>query len=205
MNLVFDFAGVLFQWQPHDLVAQVLPELTPTRAAADQLVADIFQGYGGDWSEFDRGTVAPDELAHRIARRVGRLSAAQARAVIDAVPAALTPMAATVGLLRRLSDRGHALYFLSNMPEPYACHLEGAHDFLRLFHRGVISARVQMIKPDAAIFAHAASAFGIEPAQSLFIDDMAPNVAAARAAGWQTHHFETPAACEAALNRLSLL
>jgi putative hydrolase of the HAD superfamily len=204
MNLVFDFGGVLFRWQPHEIVAAALPESAPTRVAADRLVLDIFQGYGGDWGEFDRGVLAPAELAERIARRTG-LGVAQARAVIDAVPAALTPIAATVELVQRLHARGHALYFLSNMPEPYARHLEATHHFLRLFRHGVFSARVKMIKPEAAIFAHAAEAFGIAPSHSLFIDDMARNVAAARAAGWQAFHFENPMQCEAELSRRDLL
>lgn len=205
MNLVFDFGGVLFRWQPHEIVAAVLPELTPSRAAADRLVVDIFQGYGGDWGEFDRGTVATDVLAQRIARRVPAVSVAQARAVIDAVPAALAPIAGTVALLQQLHAHGHALYYLSNMPEPYARHLEATHDFLRLFRRGVFSARVKMIKPEPAIFAHAAEAFGIAPAHSLFIDDMARNVAAAHAAGWQAFQFADPAQCEAELRRRALL
>ena len=101
----------------------------------------------------------------------------------SAVPAALTPIAGTVALLQRLHARGHALYFLSNMPEPYAHHLEAAHHFLRLFRRGVFSARVKMIKPEPAIFSHAAESFGTAPALSLFIDDMARNAEAARRSG----------------------
>lgn len=208
MNLVFDFGGVVFHWQPHEIVCGVLPELAPTRAAADRLVADIFQGFDGDWSEFDRGVLAPAELADRIAGRTA-LSAAQARSVIDAVPAALTPIEATVDLLERLHPkqqaRGRALYFLSNMPEPYAQHLELAHGFLSLFERGVFSARVRLIKPEPAIFEHAASFLGIEPVQSLLIDDLPRNVAAARAAGWQALLFESPAQCERDLRARGLL
>lgn len=205
MNLVFDFAGVLFRWQPHEIVAGVLPALAPTRAAADRLVGDIFQGFGGDWGEFDRGRLGADVLAERLARRIPGLDASRARALIDAVPLSLAPIDGSVDLLHRLHGRGHALYFLSNMPEPYAQHLEATHDFLRLFRRGVFSARVKMVKPEPAIFAHAACAFDIEPAHSLFIDDMAQNVAAARAAGWQAMLFENPADCESELVARGLL
>jgi putative hydrolase of the HAD superfamily len=204
MNVVFDLGGVLFHWQPHEIVARVLPEHAPTRQAADRWVIDIFQGYGGDWGEFDRGTLAPAALAERIACRTG-LGVAQARAVIDAVPGALVPMAATVSLLEPLRRRGSALFFLSNMPEPYARHLEATHDFLGLFRRGVFSARVQLIKPEPAIFAHAAEHFGVDPAQTLFIDDLASNIEAARAAGWQGLHFHSPRQCEAELVRRGLL
>ena len=204
MNVVFDFAGVLFHWQPHEVIARLLPQRAATPAAAQALVAEFFEGFGGDWGEFDRGTVEADVLAERIARRTG-LSLAEAASVIKAVPAELTPLPATVALLRRLYARGHALYFLSNMPQPYALHLESAHDFLGLFRSGVFSARVQLIKPEAAIFAHAVEAFGIAPAETVFIDDVLPNVEAARAAGWQAIHFSDAEQCEARLAELGLL
>ena len=204
MNLVFDLGGVLLHWQPHEIVAAVLPDLAPTRAAADRLVRNIFQGYGGDWGEFDRGTLAAAPLAQRIARRAG-IGVAQARAAIEAVPAALVPMAATVGLLERLHRHGCALFFLSNMPEPYARHLEATHDFLGLFRRGLFSADVRMIKPEPAIFAYAAECFGVEPAQTLFIDDLQPNIEAALAAGWQVLHFHNAQQCEGELMARGLL
>lgn len=204
MNLVFDFGGVLFHWKPHDIIASVLPEHAPTRAAAEQWVGHIFQGFGGDWGEFDRGVLAVAPLAERIAARTG-LSVPQARSVIDAVPDALTPITETVSLLRRLHQRGSALYFLSNMPEPYARHLEATHDFLRLFRRGVFSSDVRMIKPEPAIFTHAAQHLGIRPAHTLFIDDLMPNVEAARAAGWQALHYQNPQQCEAELAARGLL
>jgi putative hydrolase of the HAD superfamily len=62
VNVVFDFGGVLFRWQPHEFIARLLPEHAPTPQAAQTLVAAFFQGYEGDWGEFDRGTVAPDAL-----------------------------------------------------------------------------------------------------------------------------------------------
>ncbi len=204
LNLVFDFGGVLFHWRPHEIVQQVLPELAPTRAAADRWVLDIFQGYGGDWGEFDRGTLAAAPLAERIARRTG-LRVAQARAVIDAVPHALTPMVASVALLERLHQRGSALFYLSNMPGAYARHLQATHAFIGLFRRGLFSADVRLIKPEPAIFAHAAATFGIEPAQTLFIDDVVANVDAARVAGWQALHFQNSQQCEAALLQRGLL
>ena len=195
MRIVFDFAGVLFRWRPQRLLQRVLPQQTPDAAAARRLVEAIFQGYGGDWADFDRGLVEPEALASRIARRTG-LTREQVRAVIDAVPAELQPMPDTVALLRRMHAQGRRLHYLSNMPAPYADHLEREHAFLRCFESGVISARVRQIKPEPAIFDTAALRFGAAPAELLFFDDVPANVQAARAAGWQALQFVDAADCE---------
>ncbi|HEY4067871.1 MAG TPA: HAD family phosphatase [Burkholderiaceae bacterium] len=203
-NIVFDFAGVVFTWQPHDFMARLLPQRAATPEAARAFVGEFFESFGGDWGEFDRGSIEPAPLAERMARRLG-LSLADARRVIDAVPHELVPIDGTVALLKRLHARGHALFFLSNMPAPYADHLDATHDFIGLFRRGIYSARVGLIKPEPAIFAHALERFGIAARDTVFIDDMAANVEAARAAGWQALQFLDPTQCEAELARLGVL
>ena len=204
MNVVFDFGGVLFRWQPRELLRRTMPHRATDDATAASLVDQIFQGYGGDWADFDRGTVEADELIGRIAARTG-LGRDELRRVVDAVPAALEPIGETVALARRLHAAGRPLYFLSNMPEPYARHLESRHDFFALFRRGVFSARVKMIKPEPAIFEHARAHFDIDPAQSVFIDDHRPNTVAARAAGWDAIHFEHAVQVEGELVARGLL
>ncbi len=198
MNIVFDFGGVLFHWHPPRLLRRELPEVARDEPSAVHWAQQFFQGYGGDWGEFDRGSVTVPELVARIAARTG-LTAHEVQRVVDGVPHELQPIAATVGLLRRLRDAGHALYFLSNMPEPYAQHLERAHDFVGWFRDGVFSARVQLAKPDPAIFALAAQRFAAPPEQLLFIDDHLPNVHSAAACGWGAIHFDSAAQVEAEL------
>jgi len=195
VHFVFDFGRVLFDWQPATLLQRTLPQRAVDEASTAHWVAQVFQGYGGDWGEFDRGTVTPAELVGRIASRTG-LAAAEVQAVVDAVPQALQPIPETVALLQRLRRPGRPMFYLSNMPAPYADHLERTHDFVRGFDDGVFSARVRLIKPEPAIFALAAARFGLPPAELLFFDDHAPNVAAARAAGWQALQFHDATQCE---------
>ena len=194
MKIVFDFGGVLLRWRPHEFLKLWLPEHTQTLQATQDLLEKFFQGFGGDWGEFDRGTLAEAPLAERIAARTG-LSVHQTRRVIDAVPQELQPLPASVAVLRRLHASGHELFFLSNMPEPYARRLEATHDFLRCFRQGIFSARVRMIKPEPAIFAHATAMFGLSDEPALFIDDVARNITAARLAGWQAIHFQDAQQC----------
>ncbi|HJV96861.1 MAG TPA: HAD-IA family hydrolase, partial [Albitalea sp.] len=70
---------------------------------------------------------------------------------------------------------------------------------------GMFSSRVQLIKPEPAIFHEAARRFRIAPGESLFIDDAGHNVAAAQLLGWQTLHFQSPEDCEAELAARGLI
>jgi len=201
MRIVFDFAGVLFHWQPLDLLRRELPLQATDETSARRLAEDIFQGYGGDWAEFDRGTVDVPELVQRIAARTG-LQPRDVKAVVDAVPAELQPIPETVALLRNLHAEGRRLHFLSNMPKPYADHLEREHAFIGCFESGVVSARVGQIKPEPEIYEIAARRFEAEPAQLLFLDDVLDNVRAARQAGWQAIHFVGATDAQAQLRSL---
>ena len=198
MKFVFDFAGVLFQWQPAAMLRREIPHHARDAASAQHWVQEIFQAFAGDWGDFDRGAVEVPTLVGRIARRTG-LPAADVQRVVGAVPHELQPVPATVALLRRLRDTGCVLYYLSNMPAPYADHLQARHDFVAWFRDGVFSARVGANKPEAAIYELAAARFDAEPAELVFMDDHLPNVQAARALGWNALLFSDAAQAEAEL------
>ena len=188
-KIVFDWAGVLFRWHPENMLKREIPHIANTDAAAAHWRHEIFQAYGGDWGEFDRGTVAAPDLVQRIARRTG-LPAADIQRVVDRVPLELQPIADTVRWLAELRGQGRTLFFLSNMPEPYAAHLEREHAFIGWFAAGIISARVHHIKPEPGIFTLAAERFGAaDPGELVFLDDHLPNVESARSLGWNAVQF----------------
>jgi putative hydrolase of the HAD superfamily len=201
MNVVFDLGGVVFRWQPHEFLPRLLPHRAGSEAAASALVKEFF---GTDWVDFDRGVVDEARLIHRIAWRTG-LPVDDVRHVVDAVPAELKPVKATVELMQRLRDRGHTLHYLSNMPAPLAQGLLAAHPFMQWFSGGLFSSEVKMVKPEPAIFREAQARFGVAPGQLLFIDDYGLNVTAARAQGWEAIHFLSAEQCAAALASRLLL
>lgn len=194
-SFIFDFGGVVFQWNPVRLLAQVLPERANTPENATLWKDRFFQGYTGDWGAFDAGLIDMAETVRRIAARTG-LDPAEVQAVMDAVPEALAPNPATVALLRRLRMAGHRLFFLSNMPAPYAAHLSRTHDFLRGFEDGLYSSEVRVIKPDPAIFRLALERFDVSARQTLFIDDHLGNIEAANRLGLPALLFTDAAGLE---------
>jgi putative hydrolase of the HAD superfamily len=195
--VVFDFGAVLFQWRPLQLLQQVVPELSPDEDSARRVAAQIFESFtpDSDWARFDLGRIDEGELASRIAARIG-VQPAQVRRVIDAIPPHLQAQAPTVALLPPLKATGRRLFYLSNMPLPYAAHLERVNRFIADFDDGIFSGRVGLMKPHAAIFELAERRFDLDPAQTLFIDDHAGNVQAARQRGWQALQFVDALQCE---------
>lgn len=194
--LIFDFGGVLFDWRPADLLARVLPGRAGTPEAVAQWREAFFQGYEGDWGDFDAGLVEVEALVQRIARRTG-LAPDEVQRVVDAVPPALQPLPGSWALVKRLKSAGHRLHFLSNMPAPYADYLEQHHPaLLGLFDSGVFSARVQVRKPQPRIFELALDRFGLAPEAGLFIDDHPANIDTAHALGLPGHLFTSAQALE---------
>ena len=206
MNIVFDFGAVLFDWQPAQLMARHFPDRGATPGQARQLARDVFDH--ADWQGFDSGTVALEEMISRTARRLD-LPEARLHAALAPIGEQLAPIACNVDLLARLRERrdsqgGLKLYFLSNMPAPFARALERRMDFLPWFDGGIFSGDVQLGKPDPRIYQLLASRHRLDSAKTLFIDDSLANVQAAQARGWQTIHCEAPERLPAQLmNKLS--
>ena len=65
-------------------------------------------------------------------------------------------------------------------------------DFADAFDDMVISAEVGFAKPDARIYQAALQNLQVLPAESVFLDDMSRNVAAARKIGMHAIHFTHP-------------
>ena len=115
-------------------------------------------------------------------------------------------MDGTAELIARLDARGVPLYALSNMPaDPWDEMLE-ALDVLRRFRHVVVSGQINMIKPNADIYHHALKMMdGPDPDKVIFIDNSLPNVEAADALGFRTHHFKHAEGLEQALVQEGLL
>lgn len=201
MNIVFDLGAVIFSFQPLRAVAEVWPELARDADAASALAKRVF---GPEWLRFDRGTVTAEALVPLMVEATG-LDAPGIERIIVLVRDGLVPMPETIALLPRLRARGHRLFYLSNMPGPYAAKLRAESEVLAQFDDGLFSSDVQLVKPDAAIFRAAEQRFGATAAASVFIDDGQRNVDGALAAGWQAFRFDDAAQCERELQGRGLL
>jgi putative hydrolase of the HAD superfamily len=74
-------------------------------------------------------------------------------------------------------------------------YLEKNHNIWDLFDGVVISSRIKKVKPDIGIYEHLLNAYKLEAANTVFIDDMSENLAAASSIGIRTIKFVDPSDC----------
>lgn len=209
MNIVFDLGAVLITWHPVDLVAECFPEQAHTAPEAGHLAHAIF-GHA-DWQAFDRGTLSMSDVVDRTAERLA-LNHSGFKALVEGMGERLIAMDDTVLLLQRLAalraqraaQDPIRLYYLSNMPVPYARALEQSQDFFQDFDGGIFSGDVQHIKPEPEIYQLLQTRYALDPTRTVFIDDLLGNVHAAHAQGWHGIHFHNAQQTAQALEPLIL-
>lgn len=197
-HIVFDLGGVLFHWRPEVLAAEVFPSPEEQR-----LIADKFYRHP-DWLELDRGTLGVDGASARAAQRTG-LDADRIATLLRRIPGHLTINEGTKSLLGRLASEGHRLYCLSNMHSHTAGILEAKLDVWEAFDGVIFSCKVGVIKPEPAIYQILLERFGLDPAETVFIDDMVENLEAAARFGIEVIHFRSADQCARELAALGCL
>ena len=193
MNLIFDLGGVVVEWNPQAICAQAFDDPAFQQVALTQILQHP------DWLALDRGSLARGDAIRRAASRTA-WSPSAVDSFFDAVLASLRLKEDTVALMQRMHAAGHSLYCLSNMPHHALAYLEQTYTFWNLFSGRVISCQVGMCKPEPGVYAHLLKHCAIDPAQSVFVDDMQVNVDAAAAFGIHPLRFDNAAQCESALN-----
>ena len=101
-------------------------------------------------------------------------------------------IAGTVTVLDELGARGRRLYALTNFSHETWPIARARFEFLGQFEDVVVSGEVGMVKPDPRIYRLAIERCRLEPARTVFVDDLPANVEAARGEGLHGVHFTTP-------------
>jgi len=135
---------------------------------------------------YERGEVARTEFLARLAGLFSHsVSAAELTAAWQDIFEPNEPMWKTVA---QLSD-DYPLYLLSNTNCLQHDFIVERYPVFGRFRDGVFSYRAGMLKPEAGIFREAIRQFGVRPETTVYLDDLEPNVAAARAEGLRAFHY----------------
>jgi putative hydrolase of the HAD superfamily len=194
-NIIFDLGGVVLDWNPDAILESYY---TDPRARAAMKSA-LFKH--PDWLQLDRGTLSESEALERLQQRTGSPEP-ELLGLFEAIRSSLIPKADTVALLKRLAQRQVPLYCLSNMPASTFAYLREQHTFWDAFRGIVISGEIKMAKPEREIFEYLLRRYALSAAETVFVDDHAPNIQAADKLGLHTGWFRDAEQCALELERL---
>jgi 2-haloacid dehalogenase len=195
--IIFDFGGVLLQWDPHQLYRRYFDQLEQI----DQFLAEInFLSWN---AEQDRGR----PFAEGIAELSGQFPQHDhlIRAYYDHWEDSIVgPISGTVEILYSLKRAGYSLYGLSNWSTETYPRIQHQYDFFNLFDKIILSGDVKLVKPDPAIFNLTLQAIHRTASECLLIDDSEVNIMTARVMGFNTIHFKSPEQLRTELHQLNL-
>ena len=152
--------------------------------------APFWVSYWNHRDALDRGSMSVTEYWATIAGEVGAswnpstvqlLWAADFRSWISVEPG-------TIELIARLWQGGTRVALLSNAGFDFAAPFR-ISPMAQYFERMFVSAEMDTIKPDPAIYLEVCDGLGITPDQMVFIDNRSINTDAAAALGATVHHF----------------
>jgi putative hydrolase of the HAD superfamily len=199
MNLVFDLGGVVFTWNPEQIIQKIFPDSKSRQRVREEIF------HHDDWIALDRGTIDRETAIQRAVSRTGLLREDIATLMYQ-IPYLLAPIPETITLIRRIQQTtAHRLFVLSNMHVASIHHIEQAYPVWDLFDGIVISCHVQMVKPEPDIYHYLLKQYGLSPTDTIFIDDTQANLDAALQVGIQTIRFENPKQCEQALEGMGCI
>jgi 2-haloacid dehalogenase len=196
--VVFDFGGVLVDWDPRHLYRTLFED----EGAMEEFLATVCTG---EWNDLlDRGRPFAEAVADLVERFPD--SAELVTAYHERWPEMLRgPIEGTVEVLEELRAAGVPTFLLSNASAETWPHVTERFGFLGRIDGLLLSGEVGVAKPDPEIFDELCRRFGLRPEATFFVDDRAVNVDAARRLGFAAHHFRGSAGLRAELVALGLL
>src|SRR5687768_15655748 len=156
-HIVFDVGKVLVNWERDRPYREIIPDEAERRRFLEEICSM-------EWHQtLDEGAGIDDAIADLSARfphEAERIRAYKSR-WLDSIPSAID---GTVEILEALVAQGRDVTALTNFNQDLFRITREAYPFLDLFRGITVSGEQRLVKPDPAIFAHHAAAFGLEPA-----------------------------------------
>ena len=182
-NIVFDFGGVLIDWNPRYLYRTYFN---------DDREMEYFLSHvcTGEWNaEHDRGRTF-DEGVRLLEERFPQYSEA-IRLYRDGWESMLNgEFPGTVALLMKLKKLGYGIYGLTNWSAETFPIALSKYPVLHRFDGIVVSGQEKLIKPDPRIFGILLERYGLNAGECIFIDDSPANIETAARLGFNTVLFD---------------
>ena len=192
-NIVFDIGNVLFGYDPHYILHQLLPE---NKFHSEYLTHFINAQI---WQDLDRGSIEESSLVDMLVNKINDPNLEDnLQIIIQNFIYHLHLINGSRELFLTLK-RIYPIFLLSNFQAVPYSKLREIHPFLYQADGAIISAHHQLMKPEPEIYQKLLNKYRLIPEETVFIDDLPDNIAAANALGIKGIVFTSPETLKDAL------
>jgi putative hydrolase of the HAD superfamily len=181
-HALIDIGNVLLAFDFEPALKTLVPGTTPAEASrkVEKMLARK--------DDFESGRIGEDEFISWASAKLGFAGTPdEFRAAWNSIFVPVDDMWAVV---RELRATGITLILFSNTNPIHAESFVNEFAIFAEFDHAVFSHEVGAIKPDARIYQYALETHGLNPQKTLYIDDLAENIAAGREFGLRCHQYD---------------
>ncbi len=197
--VLFDLGNVVVNWRPVKLYTDYFGDAEKARWFCDNIATMAWH------VEHDRGVSFAENAARLISKFPDHQDAIKLwrsrwldmfEGYVPGVPT----------IMAELEEKQVPLYGLSNLSAEIADETFDRYPMIKILRDIIVSGAEGVVKPDPKIYEITLERLGNpDPSDVFFTDDSLPNIEAAGAMGFETHHFEGAAGLRLALVEHGLL
>ena len=196
-NIVFDFGGVLIDWDPRYLYRKVFETEEEMNFFLENICKyewNLLQDAGRSLAEATRELQEQHpEYKEEIEMYYGRWEEMLGGLFED-----------NVKLIKPLKEK-YKVYGLTNWSAETLPIAQRKYDFFELFDGIVVSGEEKLVKPDPRFYRVLLNRYNLKAKETLLIDDNAENIRAAEKLGFQTVHVTPELNLEETLRKMKVL
>lgn len=182
-NIIFDLGNTVLRFVPEEIAHCFYKE----EKGFDTLIRTVFDRKY--WSRLDDGSISQDDFKRGVQSELPEYLHPYSDKICDEWQFVLPVIEGMEELIDDLHRDGYNLYVISNISENFSRCREQI-PILKKFDGLILSADEKTAKPGIKIYELALSRFGIKPEESLFIDDLEPNIRGGELAGIKGYLFD---------------
>jgi 2-haloacid dehalogenase len=188
-NIVFDFGGVLVDWNPHHLYDKYFGSVEKAEWFLNNICLYSWNIQMDGGKPFAEGVA---ELQAQYPEWSEAIAIYHTR-WIEMMGGEIAGMA---DIVKRLKEAGYGVYGLTNWSSETFPLVRDKYAIFKQLDGMVVSGEEHLLKPDAAIYKCLLERYNLQAEESLFVDDNADNVTGARNVGMKAVRFTSVAELE---------
>lgn len=176
-NIIFDFGGVLVDWNPHYLFDKYFNDINESNYFVENVCNSEWNAEMDGGKPFEQAVRERSAMFPKYAEALKLYQTNWMDTMGEEIPG-------MYDLIKSLKANGFpVIYGLTNWSAETFPTVQKTYRIFSLIDKIVVSGEVKQLKPNPEIFYTLLNKFNLKPEESLFIDDNLKNVEGAKAVG----------------------